>query len=56
LLISLAYAEMRLILARLIFNFDTKLLDVSKDWLRTQKAYFLWDKPDMYVELNPVKP
>ncbi|KFX86931.1 hypothetical protein O988_09454, partial [Pseudogymnoascus sp. VKM F-3808] len=29
---SLAYAEMRLILARLLWNFDLKLVDDSKDW------------------------
>lgn len=46
---------MRLILARIIFSFDMKLSESSKDWLRTQKAYLVWDKPDLYVHLTPVK-
>lgn len=51
---SLAYAEMRLILSKIIFNFDLRLADNSEDWLEKQRAYFLWDKPGLYVHLTPV--
>jgi hypothetical protein len=50
---SLAYAEMRLILARMIFNFDIKLADPDFNWL-DQKAYFLWSKLPLEVYLTPV--
>lgn len=51
---SLAYAEMRLILARIVFNFDMRLADPNDNWL-DQKVYMLWDKPDLNVILTPVQ-
>jgi cytochrome P450 len=36
---SLAYAEMRLILARIIYDFDLKLAEDSKNWIERQKAF-----------------
>jgi hypothetical protein len=36
---SLALAEMRLILARLVFEFDTRLTGEGRDWLRDCKTY-----------------
>ncbi|KAK6062962.1 cytochrome P450 [Seiridium cupressi] len=52
---NLAYAEMRLILARIIFSFDLRLADDSRGWLDTQGAYTLWEKPNLNVYLTPVK-
>lgn len=49
---SLAYAEMRLILAKVVYNFDMELADKETDWLR-QKAYTLWEKPPLPVYLTP---
>ncbi|KAI0594819.1 P450 monooxygenase No.1 [Biscogniauxia sp. FL1348] len=51
---NLAYAEMRLILAKLLFNFDVALDPSSRDWLSSQKAYVVWDKPQLNVKLTPV--
>ncbi|KAM0328787.1 hypothetical protein ACHAQA_005201 [Verticillium albo-atrum] len=51
---NLAYAEMRLILARVLFDFDLELEPQSKGWLETQKAYSLWDKPPLNIRLTPV--
>lgn len=51
---NLAYAEMRLILARILFEFDLSLAEESKDWLQAQKCYALWDKPSLCVYLKPV--
>lgn len=45
---------MRLVLARLIWNFDITLSPQSKGWLESQKAYFLWQKPALKVQLTPV--
>lgn len=49
---NLAYAEMRLILARIAFRFDIELCEDSRDWMDNQKNFVLWDKPDMFVKLT----
>jgi cytochrome P450 len=51
---SLAYAEMRLILARILFNFNLALADGSENWVDRQKIFILWDKPPLPVYLTPV--
>lgn len=51
---SLAYAEMRLILANMIYNFDLTLADESKDWIAKQKAYPLWARGPLQVFVEPV--
>lgn len=50
---SLAYAEMRLILARLLWNFDLELMPESRNW-KDQKIYTLWEKGALNVKLTPV--
>lgn len=45
---------MRLILARIIFNFDFEIADDSREWYTGQKVYTLWDKPALNVYLKPV--
>ncbi|RYP68304.1 hypothetical protein DL770_008467 [Monosporascus sp. CRB-9-2] len=52
---NLAYAEMRMILARIVYDFDMKLADDSKDWIKRQKAFGLWDKIPLNVYLTPVQ-
>ncbi|KAK7991067.1 cytochrome P450 [Apiospora arundinis] len=52
---NLAYAEMRLILAKIVFNFDMRIADESRGWLEGQKAFTVWDKPPLQVYLTPVK-
>lgn len=49
---SLAYAEMRLILARMIWNFDMELVPESQGWI-DQLSYVVWDKPALKVKLTP---
>ncbi|KAG7115084.1 Cytochrome monooxygenase 1 like protein [Verticillium longisporum] len=51
---NLAYAEMRLILARVLYDFDLELAPQSEGWLETQKAYSLWNKPPLEIKLTPV--
>ncbi|KAI1166340.1 cytochrome P450 [Nemania serpens] len=51
---NLAYAEMRLVLAKLVFNFDLSLADDSREWLKDQKAFTVWDKPALNIHLKPV--
>jgi hypothetical protein len=50
---SLAYAEMRLILAQVIWNFDMELTTESENWA-DQKIFSLWEKTPLYVKLTPV--
>ncbi|KAF4539586.1 Benzoate 4-monooxygenase cytochrome p450 protein [Lasiodiplodia theobromae] len=50
---NLAYHEMRLILAKLLWNFDMELAEpLSTGWAESQKTYILWDKPPLMVRLK----
>ncbi|KAL2168974.1 hypothetical protein VTG60DRAFT_6616 [Thermothelomyces hinnuleus] len=53
---NLAYVEMRLILARLIWNYDLAFADqeTSENFLRC-KAYTLWMKGPLNIRLIPVR-
>ncbi|GIK04354.1 hypothetical protein Aspvir_008435 [Aspergillus viridinutans] len=50
---NLAYAEMRLILALIIFNFDMEIDQDSHGWIQ-QRNFVLWEKPPLKVYLSPV--
>ncbi|KAF2822554.1 cytochrome P450 [Ophiobolus disseminans] len=47
---TLAYAEMRLTLAKLLWRFDVKLRKESEAW-DEQRVYYLWDKGALMVDL-----
>ncbi|OCK74435.1 benzoate 4-monooxygenase cytochrome P450 [Lepidopterella palustris CBS 459.81] len=49
---NLAWAEMRLLLARLLWEFDIGICEESKNW-EVQKTYMLWEKPPLIVKLTP---
>ncbi|KAK1760281.1 cytochrome P450 [Echria macrotheca] len=51
---NLSFAEMRLILARILYNFDLELADKTVDWL-DQRAQVLWRKKPLPVYLTPVR-
>jgi cytochrome P450 len=52
---NLANVEMRLILAKLLFNFDLELDKArTSNWL-DQKAFTLWEKPPLWVKLRPAR-
>jgi hypothetical protein len=46
---------MRIILARLVYDFDMKLAPGSQKWVERQKAYTLWDRLPLNVYFTPVK-
>ncbi len=52
--LSLAYAEMNLILARLVFEFDMELEDEEIDWMN-QRVFTLWEKSPMMIRLRARK-
>jgi len=51
---TLAYMEMRLIMSRLLWNFDIELLPGQKNW-SDQKLFILWDKGPLNIRLNAVE-
>ncbi|KAI1428035.1 isotrichodermin C-15 hydroxylase [Xylaria sp. FL1777] len=52
---NLAYAEMRIILARLVYDFDIKIDDGTGDWIERQRTYTLWERVPLGVYLTPVR-
>ncbi|KAL4936525.1 hypothetical protein BDV06DRAFT_91732 [Aspergillus oleicola] len=48
---NLAYAEMRVILARVLWNLDLELCDESAHWSE-QESYVLWEKPPLMCRLK----
>lgn len=50
---SLAYAEMRLIAAKILWSFDMVLDQNSSEW-NIQKSYNIWEKKPLLVRLSRV--
>ncbi|POS68949.1 cytochrome P450 [Diaporthe helianthi] len=50
---NLATTEIRIILARTIWNFEMRLAEDSKNWGESQKAFVLWEKPALNVYMTP---
>lgn len=48
---NLAYNEMRLIFARVLWNFDLELCEESHNWIDAQKSWGLWEKNPLWVRL-----
>ncbi|KAJ5634432.1 hypothetical protein N7528_002274 [Penicillium herquei] len=51
---NLAYHEMRLILAKVLYNFEFTLAPESIGWEK-QKTFFLWEKNDLMVQMKARK-
>lgn len=51
---NLAYIEMRLVLARVLWNFDLRIAEDSLDWMKKQRVYNLWEKGELNAYLTPV--
>ncbi|KAF8860170.1 cytochrome P450 [Acephala macrosclerotiorum] len=50
---NLAYLEMRMVLAKLFWQYDLAWLNSDEvDWERDTKGYTLWEKPDLRVLLR----
>jgi len=49
---NLAYAEMRVMLARVIWAFDLRLDEASRDWT-DQSCYIVWSKTPLMIHLTP---
>lgn len=44
---------MRLILARMVWNFDMRLAEESRGWDENSQVYLLWEKGPVNVFLTP---
>jgi hypothetical protein len=51
---SMAYHEMRLILSKVLFHFDLKLLPESENWA-DQKTFSLWQKGELMCSLSAAR-
>lgn len=51
---NLAYAEMRVILARLVWGFDMELAEGSEGWFGELRVWLTYEKVPLMVKLRPV--
>ncbi|KAK0622230.1 Cytochrome P450 monooxygenase rdc4 [Lasiodiplodia hormozganensis] len=51
---NLAYHEMRIILAKVLWNFNLELCPQSDSWA-DQECYILWEKPGLFVRAKPIR-
>ena len=49
----MAYHEMRLIIAKVLYSFDIELCPESEDW-DEQKTYILWEKKPLICKLRAI--
>ncbi|KAH6875620.1 cytochrome P450 [Alternaria rosae] len=49
---NMALHEMRLILSKVLFNFDLELLPECRNWIADQKIYSLWEKTPLMVRIK----
>ncbi|KAK7946942.1 cytochrome P450 [Apiospora aurea] len=50
---NLAYAEMRTIMARMLFNFDMRLAEGYETWAHGIEIHNLYEKPPLFIHLTP---
>lgn len=50
---NLAYAEMRLVMARLLWNFDVESVEGQDDWISQQRTFSVYSKGPLMVHLKP---
>ncbi|KAB8304416.1 hypothetical protein EYC80_003818 [Monilinia laxa] len=53
--VNLAYMEMRVVLAKLVWAFDWKLVNTDLDWFRDAKNIALWNNPNLMVKFSAVQ-
>lgn len=49
---NLAYNEARVILAKLLWNFDLELCEESEKWIEMQRTSVVWEKRPLMVKLR----
>ncbi|CAG8959711.1 hypothetical protein HYFRA_00001617 [Hymenoscyphus fraxineus] len=51
--INLAYMELRITLAKLVWHFDWELINKDLDWERDCRLAIVWQKPELRVRMVP---
>ncbi|KAJ3961392.1 hypothetical protein N0V92_001887 [Colletotrichum tropicale] len=51
---NLAYAEIKLIIARLVWQYDVENA-TEGDWMGDQKVFMVWEKMPLWVKLHPAR-
>lgn len=46
---NLAYSEMRVAVARILYRFDYELVRGQDDWVDRQPVFVVWEKPALQV-------
>lgn len=49
---TMAMMELRILVAKMVFLFDFKLIDDNLDWDRDGECYRLWQKPPLWTEVT----
>lgn len=49
---KLAYAEMRLVFARIAWNFELELMPESRTWLKQHRCFMSWEKPRLMMKVH----
>ncbi|GKT51125.1 averantin hydroxylase [Colletotrichum spaethianum] len=50
---AMAYAEMRLTMAKIMWHFDLELSEPELDWWNKQGTYLVWEKIPLMIQLRP---
>ncbi|KAF9878113.1 hypothetical protein CkaCkLH20_04151 [Colletotrichum karsti] len=53
--INLAYLEMHIILAKMVFKYDWELVNEELNFVNESKLFFMWKKPPVMVRFHPRK-
>lgn len=51
---SLAFVEMRVVLTRLLWEFDIELIDKAQEWEKA-RVFLIWEKKPLFVKLKSVR-
>jgi len=51
----MAYHEVRLILSKVLWNFDLELCEETGNFADTRKIYVLWEKGPLWCRLTPAQ-
>jgi cytochrome P450 len=51
---SLAYIEMRVLMAKFLYNFTFELADPNYDWVSTKRAYGAWNNSGLKLRLKKI--
>lgn len=49
---NLAFMEMRLIIAKLLYRFDFELVPGQEAWQSSQRFFIIWEKGPLYVKFR----